>query len=77
MQISRLEIHNFKSIRSLTIEEVDLAMILVGRNNTGKTVVLDAILTVAGMLPVDSTMFNDAQANIEIMVSLKIENEDL
>ncbi len=77
MQISRLEIHNFKSIRSLTIEEVDLAMILVGRNNTGKTVVLDAILTVAGMLPVDSTMFNDAQANIEIMVSLKIGDEDL
>ena len=41
MKISSLRIKNFKSIRDFEIKEVDYACILVGKNNTGKTVVLD------------------------------------
>ena len=40
MKIGRLEIHNFKSIRHMTLENIENALILVGKNNTGKTVVL-------------------------------------
>ena len=43
MKISSLEIRNFKSIRDMKIEDIENALILVGKNNTGKTVVLDAL----------------------------------
>ena len=43
MKICGLEINNFKSIRHLKIENIDNAFILVGKNSTGKTAVLDAI----------------------------------
>jgi len=50
MKISYIRIQNFKSIRDLEIKDVDNALILVGKNNTGKTVVIDAICLVAGQL---------------------------
>ena len=37
MKISYLRIRNFKSIRDLEINELENALILVGKNNTGKT----------------------------------------
>ena len=37
MKISYLHIKNFKSIRDLEIKDMDKALILVGKNNTGKT----------------------------------------
>jgi|GEM_PF-3790777 AAA15 family ATPase/GTPase len=43
MQITDLWIRNFKSIRSMHIQNIENALILVGQNNTGKTVVLDAL----------------------------------
>ena len=50
MKISYLRIRNFKSIRDLEINELENALILVGKNNTGKTNVIDAILTATGNL---------------------------
>ena len=46
MNITELSIRNFKSIRCLTMHNMEQALILVGKNSTGKTVVLDAILAV-------------------------------
>ena len=43
MQLTYLGIHNFKSIRSMEIRDIERALILVGKNNTGKPSVLDAI----------------------------------
>ena len=77
MKISKLTIQNFKSIRYLHMEEVDNALILVGRNNTGKTVVIDALLMVAGIMEVDRRMFQDTLANIEIGMTLEFSGEDL
>lgn len=48
MQLTYLRIHNFKSIRSMEIRDIERALILVGKNNTGKTSVLDAICAVCG-----------------------------
>jgi AAA15 family ATPase/GTPase len=48
MQLTYLHIHNFKSIRDMEITDIDSALILVGKNNTGKTSVLDAICAVCG-----------------------------
>ena len=36
MQIKSLHIKNFKSIRELSITDIENALILVGKNNTGK-----------------------------------------
>ena len=48
MKISYIRIQNFKSIRDLEITELENALILVGKNNTGKTNVIDAILAATG-----------------------------
>lgn len=42
MQISRVHIENFRSIRSLTVELTDTS-VFIGPNNAGKTAILDAI----------------------------------
>ena len=76
MKIQSLVIKNFKSIRKLQIQDVENALILVGKNNTGKTIVLDAIRTVAGNYTVKDTDFN-SDHNIEISMSIGITEEDL
>lgn len=77
MQITDLWIRNFKSIRSMHIENIENALILVGQNNTGKTVVLDALRAVIGNYEIGEEDFLEDYPNIEIRVSLKIQEEDL
>lgn len=77
MKISRLQIKNFKSIRDLLIEEVDYACILVGKNNTGKSVVLEAIRALTGEYAITVRDFNDKGRCVEISVDLEITPEDL
>lgn len=77
MQIKSLHIKNFKSIRELDILDIENALILVGKNNTGKTVVLDAIRAVSGDYVVKETDFNEKKQNIEIGMALEITEEDL
>lgn len=77
MKISSLHIENFKSIKDMTINNIDNAMILVGKNNTGKTVVLDAILAISGQFIVKEKHFNDINKKIVIGCSLEFEENDL
>ncbi len=77
MQIKSLHIKNFKSIRELDIVDIENALILVGKNNTGKTVVLDAIRAVTGDYVVKETDFNEKKQKIEIGMALEITAEDL
>ena len=58
MQIKSLHIKNFKSIRELEIRDIENSLILVGKNNTGKTVVLNAIRAVTGNYIARETDFN-------------------
>lgn len=77
MQIVDLRIRNFKSIREVHIEGIENALILVGKNNTGKTAVLDAIRAVFGDYTVREEDFQEDDSNVEIFVTMKIEEEDL
>lgn len=77
MQIQSLSIRNFKSIRELEILDVESSLILVGKNNTGKTAVLDAIRAVTGNYTVGAHDFNEKRQNIEIDMVLEITGEDL
>lgn len=77
MQISSVHIRNFKSIRSMEIDNVENALILVGKNNTGKTSVLDAIRAVAGSYQITEGDFNEKKQNIEISMTLNLTEDDL
>ncbi len=77
MQIESLVIRNFKSIREMRIEGIENALILVGKNNTGKTSVLDAIRAVGGVYEIKKEDFNEKRQNIEIQVTLSFSPQDL
>ena len=77
MQITRLAVRNFRSIRSLEIHSIENAFILVGKNNTGKTGILKAIRAVLGNYPISRDDFNEKNQNIEISMTLDITQEDL
>lgn len=77
MQLKRLHIRNFKAIRDMDINSIESALILVGKNNTGKTTVLDAIRAVFGCCRIEQRAFNEKKQNIEIDVSLMLTEEDL
>ena len=61
----------------MEIKDIENAMILVGKNNTGKTVVIDAIRIVAGDYAVKDTDFLDITHNIEISICVEMSTEDL
>lgn len=77
MQITALRIRNFKSIQDLEIHDIENSLILVGKNNTGKTGILEAIRAVMGNYKVLETDFNERKQNIEISMELSISDEDL
>jgi len=59
------------------IQDIENALILVGQNNTGKTAVLEALRAVIGDYEIREEDFLEDYPNIEIVVSLKIQEEDL
>ena len=77
MKITNLHIRNFKAIRSMRINDIENALILVGQNNTGKTTVLDAIRAVGGDYVIQPMDFGEDSANVEIDVTLEFSEEDL
>lgn len=76
MQITSLCIKNFKSIKHLEISDIDNSLILVGKNNTGKTGILDAIRAAFGSYQVSLMDFNEKKQNIEISITLRLTNDD-
>lgn len=77
MKIRYLRIKNFKSIRDLEIKEVENALILVGKNNTGKTGVIDAIRLASGMEEVKESYFSEDNKNISITMKVEFDEKDL
>lgn len=77
MKIKNLRIKNFKSIRNMYIKDIENALILVGKNNTGKTAVLEAVRAVSGTYQISSEDFQEDYSNIEIFMTLEMDEEDL
>ncbi len=77
MKICYLKIKNFKSIRKLEITDIENALILVGKNNTGKTAVIDALLLAAGMHQTKSYEYLDKNRSIEISIKIALTDNDL
>lgn len=77
MKIAYLHIRNFKSIKDIELDNIDDALILVGKNNSGKSTVLDAVRAVAGDYVVTSSDFHEGTGNIVIAVKLEIDEDDL
>lgn len=77
MRITELWIKNFKLIRDMKIRDIENALILVGKNSTGKTAVLDAIRAVSGSYAIGPEDFQEDFPNIEISVRLSVGEEDL
>lgn len=77
MQITSLYIHNFKSIKTMHLTDIENALILVGKNNAGKSSVLDAVRAVGGQYEITEDDFRPSGQNIEIGITLAISQEDL
>ena len=77
MKIVYLKIVNFKSIRDLEINDMENSLILVGKNSTGKTSVIDAILSAAGLKQVYANEFLEPGKPIEISMKISFTDEDL
>lgn len=77
MRFTRIRIRNFKSIRDMELSDIENALILVGKNNTGKTSVLDAVRLMTGGKEAEDSDFSESGQNIEIETELEIGEEDL
>lgn len=72
-----MSISNFKTISYVEIQDVDNAFILVGKNSTGKSAVLDAIRAILDDYTIKKKDFKDERKNIEISITLQISDETL
>lgn len=77
MKISYIHIVNFVAIRDMEIRDVENALILVGKNNTGKTIVIDAVRAAAGDYTVTERDFLDLSKSITIEFKVEFNEEDL
>lgn len=77
MKISKIHIENFRSIRNQTIEDVKNALILIGKNNAGKSAVVNAIRVFWGDLILDKDDFYKGSRNLDIELSFDLSNSYL
>lgn len=77
MEISYVEIRNFKFIETLSIRHIESALILVGQNSVGKSSILSAIAAAMGEYVPIPADFNQQRQNIEISVALSLSDRDL
>ena len=63
MRYSNLKINNFRGVTHLEIDDLKQINLIVGRNNSGKSTVLEAFFLISGMgnpqLPVNIHSFRD------------------
>ncbi len=77
MKFNSVSIQNFKSIQKLKIDDIENTLILVGKNNTGKTSILDAICAVTDEYNVDVSEFFDRSKDVIIEMELELWEEDM
>lgn len=77
MKFNYISINNFKSIKTLEIKDIEDTLILVGKNNTGKTVVLDAFRAVTGDYIIKDSDYFNKNSIISINIELELTDEDI
>lgn len=77
MKLLSLHIQNFKSIKDMKITDIENTLILVGKNNVGKTVLLDALRILTDEYKVQTYDFNEFNQKIIIELELELIEEDL
>lgn len=76
MKITDIIIKNFKSVRELHIKDITDVLILVGKNNSGKSSILDAIRAALGCYDVSSKHFNHS-GNMTVDMTLTFSDDDI
>lgn len=71
MKIKSLIIKNFKSLQELHLKDLENALILVGKNSTGKTAVLEIIRAIAGTYNIAKDDFRNPSLPITAEVELE------
>ena len=78
MEIKYLSIKNFKSIRHMEISDIQNALILVGKNNTGKSSIPSCLAcSQKDLMKSHWMILTETMQNIEIGFILSITEEDL
>lgn len=72
MKIRSLYIQNFKSLKELRLSNLENALILVGKNSTGKTAVLEMIRAIGGSYLISRDDFRDPTMPITAEVELEL-----
>ncbi|MGI6107669.1 MAG: ATP-dependent nuclease [Lachnospiraceae bacterium] len=76
MKIENLHIVNYKSLKDITISDIEMALILVGRNNTGKSSVLDAVKLALSRENPKSYEYGDYGDVIRVGITMRISDQD-
>lgn len=77
MKITNLVIKNFLSIEYMEIEDIDNTLILVGKNNVGKTSIMNGIKLLCNQYTITSISYHTNNEPIEIQVTLELFERDL
>ena len=75
MKIKSLTVKNFRGIQDQTISDIDNALVLIGKNNSGKSAFLTAVRTLLGNYTPQAKDFYKDTPEIEISVIFEI-NDD-
>lgn len=77
MKIINLVIKNFLSIAEMQVDDIDNTLIFVGKNNVGKSSILNAIKLLCGQFHIKPESFHTQNEPIEIMALFRIYEKDI
>ncbi|PGW64693.1 hypothetical protein COE26_27795 [Bacillus cereus] len=75
MRIQSFIIRNFRSIKEQSVENIENALLLVGKNNSGKSSILNAIRAFFGQYDIKEEDFHKDSNLIEISVDFTLNDE--
>lgn len=75
MRIKCIKITNFRSIRNVEIDNINNVMALVGKNNAGKSSIVNAIRTFWGEYELKFDDFHKDQSGIQITLTFTVDDD--
>lgn len=73
MKIRNIKIRNFRGIKSQTISNVNNALVLIGKNNSGKSAVLSAVRAFWGDYKVENKDYYKGTDEIHISIQFQVD----